>query len=108
MTTGARSCPGDPGRASYGYDAVPLGAVGQRLLGEDAECRAAGTYCAKVPRTAAGQDSPREAWPVVSGRAEGAGARGKAVGGVGGAGGCGVPVGGPMWPGAAPCWGRAG
>ncbi|RPF41628.1 hypothetical protein EDD96_5437 [Streptomyces sp. Ag109_G2-6] len=64
MTTGGRSCPGNPGRATFGYDAVPLGAVGQRLLAEDAECQAAGTYYAKVTRSAAGKDSPRAAWPV--------------------------------------------
>ncbi|MCF3178349.1 hypothetical protein IPZ70_00010 [Streptomyces polychromogenes] len=64
MTTGGRSCPGNPGRAAFGYDAVPLGAVGQRLLVEDAECQAAGTYYVKVTRSAAGKDSPRAAWPV--------------------------------------------
>ncbi|MFF4365294.1 hypothetical protein [Streptomyces sp. NPDC001594] len=64
MTTAGRSCPGNPGRAAFGYDAVPLGAVGQRLLAEDAECQAAGTYYAKVTRSAAGKDSPRAAWPL--------------------------------------------
>lgn len=63
ITSGGRSCPGNPGRASFGYDAVPLGAVGQRRLAEDAECQGAGTYYAKVTR-AAGKDSDRAGWPV--------------------------------------------
>ncbi|WP_042801249.1 hypothetical protein [Streptomyces sp. C] len=63
MTSGGRACPRNPGRASFGYDPVPLGAVGQRRLAEDAECQGAGTYYAKVTRTA-GKDSDRAAWPV--------------------------------------------
>ncbi|MEU3721223.1 hypothetical protein [Streptomyces sp. NPDC031705] len=63
MTSGGRACPNNPGRASFGYDPVPLGAVGQRRLEEDAECQSPGTYYAKVTRTAA-KDSSQEAWPV--------------------------------------------
>ncbi|MEU9713808.1 hypothetical protein [Streptomyces sp. NPDC047976] len=63
MTSGGRSCPYNPGRASFGYDAVPLGTAGHRRLEEDGECQAAGTYYAKVTRTA-GKDSDRAAWPV--------------------------------------------
>ncbi|WP_405979764.1 hypothetical protein [Streptomyces sp. NBC_00158] len=63
MTSGGRSCPDNPGRASFGYDPVPLGAVGLRRLAEDAECQGAGTYYAKVTRTA-GKDSDRAGWPV--------------------------------------------
>jgi hypothetical protein len=63
MTPEGRACPGNPGRASFGYDAVPLGAVGIRRLEEDAECQRGGVYYAKVTRTAA-KNGDRAAWPV--------------------------------------------
>ncbi|MFD9451702.1 hypothetical protein ACFWBC_01115 [Streptomyces sp. NPDC059985] len=63
MTAGGKACPSNPGRISFGYDAVPVAAVGSRRLEEDAECQAGGTYYAKLTRTAA-KDSDRAAWPV--------------------------------------------
>ncbi|KPH99202.1 hypothetical protein OV450_5451 [Actinobacteria bacterium OV450] len=59
---GAR-CPNNPGRAGFGRDPVPLGAVAVRRLEEDADCQGAGVYFAKVTRTA-GKDSDQSAWPV--------------------------------------------
>lgn len=63
MTTAGRTCPGSAGRASFGRDPVPLAAAGVRRGGEDADCATAGTYYAKVTRTAA-KGSDRSAWPV--------------------------------------------
>ncbi|MFG2618741.1 hypothetical protein ACGFXC_14130 [Streptomyces sp. NPDC048507] len=63
MTSGGRACPYNPGRAGLGTDPVPLAAAGQRRLEEDAACQSAGTYYAKVTRTAA-KDSDRAPWPV--------------------------------------------
>ncbi|MFD8024003.1 hypothetical protein [Streptomyces lavendulae] len=63
MTSAGRACPYNPGRDSFGRDPVPLAAAGQRRLEEDAECQGAGTYYAKVTRSAA-KDSDRAAWPV--------------------------------------------
>ncbi|MFD7838887.1 hypothetical protein [Streptomyces sp. NPDC059761] len=63
MTKEGERCPNNPGRAGFGYDPVPLGAVGVRRLAEDAECQGAGVYFAKVTRTAA-KDSDPGAWPV--------------------------------------------
>ncbi|MFD7027696.1 hypothetical protein ACFWAR_06660 [Streptomyces sp. NPDC059917] len=63
MTTAGRACPGNPGRASFASDPVPLAAVGARLLAEDAECQAAGVYFVKLVRTS-GKDGDRAPWPV--------------------------------------------
>ncbi|MFF3650147.1 hypothetical protein ACFYXV_16110 [Streptomyces sp. NPDC002181] len=63
MTKEGERCPNNPGRAGFGYDPVPLGAVAVRRLEEDAECQGAGVYFAKVTRTAA-KDSDQGAWPV--------------------------------------------
>ncbi|MFF4318499.1 hypothetical protein [Streptomyces sp. NPDC001568] len=63
MTAGGKACPANPGRVSFGYDAVPVAAVGSRRLEEDADCQAGGTYYAKLTRSAA-KDSDRAAWPV--------------------------------------------
>ncbi|WP_030153156.1 hypothetical protein [Streptomyces sp. NRRL S-244] len=63
MTKEGGRCPNNPGRAGFGYDPVPLGAVAVRRLEEDAECQGAGVYFAKVTRTAA-KDSDPGAWPV--------------------------------------------
>ncbi|MEU9026152.1 hypothetical protein AB0D46_01180 [Streptomyces sp. NPDC048383] len=63
MTAGGKACPANPGRISFGYDAVPIAAVGSRRLEEDADCQAGGTYYAKLTRSAA-KDSDRAAWPV--------------------------------------------
>ncbi|MFF4295057.1 hypothetical protein ACFY0N_15515 [Streptomyces vinaceus] len=63
MTKEGERCPDDRGRAGFGYDPVPLGAVAARRLEEDAECQGAGVYFAKVTRTAA-KDSDQAAWPV--------------------------------------------
>ncbi|MCX5377218.1 hypothetical protein [Streptomyces sp. NBC_00091] len=63
MTPGGRPCPYNNGQASFGYDPVPLSEVGLRRLEEDAECQAAGTYYAKVTRSA-GKESSQAAWPV--------------------------------------------
>lgn len=62
MTTGGKTCT-NPGRASFGNEPVPIGAVGVRRLEEDGECTAGGTYYAKVTRTA-GKDSDQRSWPV--------------------------------------------
>lgn len=58
-----RYCPDNPGRAGFGYDPVPISAVGFRMLQEDAGCQGAGTYYVKVTRTAA-KDSDKAAWPL--------------------------------------------
>ncbi|MFD8978281.1 hypothetical protein [Streptomyces sp. NPDC059564] len=63
MTNAGRACPYNPGRNTFGYDPVPLAAVGQRRLEEDSECQSAGTYYAKVTRTAS-KDSAQAGWPV--------------------------------------------
>ncbi|MGW6686486.1 hypothetical protein [Streptomyces sp. NPDC054961] len=63
MNTENRSCPGNPGRAGFGYDPVPIGAAGLRMLQEDAGCQGAGTYYVKVTRTAA-KDGDKNAWPL--------------------------------------------
>ncbi|WP_328299749.1 hypothetical protein OG389_19535 [Streptomyces sp. NBC_00435] len=58
-----RYCPGNPGRAGFGYDPVPLSAVGYRQLQEDAGCQEAGTYYVKVTRNAP-KDAKQAAWPL--------------------------------------------
>ncbi|MFD9304956.1 hypothetical protein ACFWCB_20235 [Streptomyces sp. NPDC060048] len=63
MNTENRSCPGNPGRAAFGYDAVPLSAVGSRTLREDSGCQQPGTYYVKVTRTASKGGAP-EPWPL--------------------------------------------
>ncbi|MBT2466345.1 hypothetical protein J7E97_00305 [Streptomyces sp. ISL-66] len=63
MNTENRYCPGNPGRAGFGYDPVPISAVGSRMLQEDAGCQGAGTYYVKVTRTAA-KDGDQAAWPL--------------------------------------------
>ncbi|MER5727676.1 hypothetical protein ABT084_04845 [Streptomyces sp. NPDC002138] len=63
MTNAGKACPGNPGRASFGYDPVPLAAVGARLSAEDADCQEAGVYFVKLNRTAA-KDADRAPWPV--------------------------------------------
>ncbi|TDU77170.1 hypothetical protein [Streptomyces sp. KS 21] len=63
MTKEGARCPDNPGKAGFGYDPVPLGAVAVRRLEEDAECQGAGVYFAKITRTAA-KDSDQSAWPV--------------------------------------------
>ncbi|MET9605011.1 hypothetical protein ABZZ17_08070 [Streptomyces sp. NPDC006512] len=63
MTAAGKACPHNPGKVSFGYDAVPVAAVGSRRLEEDSDCQAGGTYYAKLTRTAA-KDSDQAAWPV--------------------------------------------
>ncbi|WP_412079282.1 hypothetical protein ACLF6K_22535 [Streptomyces xanthophaeus] len=63
MTTAGRSCPGSTGRASFGYDPVPISAAGVRWGSEDADCAPAGIYYAKVTRTAA-KGSDQSPWPL--------------------------------------------
>ncbi|MET9884537.1 hypothetical protein ABZZ20_15600 [Streptomyces sp. NPDC006430] len=63
MTKEGRRCPNNPGRAGFGYDPVPLGAVAVRRLEEDAECQGAGVYFAKVTRSAA-KGSDQGPWPL--------------------------------------------
>ncbi|WP_267088949.1 hypothetical protein [Streptomyces sp. NBC_00249] len=63
MTAAGRTCPYNAGRSTFGYDPVPLAAVGHRRLQEDSDCQAAGTYYAKVTREAP-KGSPQAAWPV--------------------------------------------
>lgn len=63
MTTAGRSCPGSSGRASFGYDPVPISAVGVRWGAEDADCAPAGVYYVKVTRTSA-KGSDQSPWPV--------------------------------------------
>ncbi|MFD9358177.1 hypothetical protein [Streptomyces sp. NPDC060031] len=63
MTTEGRDCTGNPGRAAFGYDAVPVSAVGVRRLEEDSDCQQGGVYYAKVTRTAAKGSAP-SAWPL--------------------------------------------
>ncbi|MER6782866.1 MULTISPECIES: hypothetical protein [unclassified Streptomyces] len=63
MSKEGERCPNNPGRAGFGYDPVPIGAVAVRRLEEDAECQGAGVYFAKVTRTAAKGSAPG-AWPV--------------------------------------------
>ncbi|MDD9377526.1 hypothetical protein M8Z33_12830 [Streptomyces sp. ZAF1911] len=58
-----RSCPGSPGRAAFGYDPVPLSAVGARVRQEDADCQGAATYYVKVTREA-GKDGEQAEWPL--------------------------------------------
>lgn len=62
MTTAGRACPGG-GRASFGYDPVPLGAAGVRWGAEDKDCAPGGVYYAKVTRTAA-KGSDQSPWPL--------------------------------------------
>ncbi|MCP3755052.1 hypothetical protein [Streptomyces sp. TBY4] len=57
------ACPGSPGRASFGYDPVPLGAVGARIMQEDQGCQGEGTYYVKVTRETAKGGDPA-AWPL--------------------------------------------
>ncbi|WP_251071408.1 hypothetical protein [Streptomyces sp. ISL-43] len=63
LNTENRYCPGNPGRANFGYDAVPLSAVGVRMLREDSGCQQPGTYYVKVTRTAAKGADPAS-WPL--------------------------------------------
>ncbi|MFJ6797543.1 hypothetical protein [Streptomyces sp. NPDC091268] len=63
MTTQGRACPGNPGRVSFGYDAVPISAIGVRRLEEDTDCQQGGVYYAKVTRTAA-KTSDQAIWPL--------------------------------------------
>ncbi|MFD5142329.1 hypothetical protein [Streptomyces sp. NPDC058401] len=64
LTIENRACLGSPGRAAFGYDPVPLSAVGARIIKEDAECQGGGTpYYAKVTREAA-KDGDPAAWPL--------------------------------------------
>ncbi|MFZ3498935.1 hypothetical protein ACODT5_37945 [Streptomyces sp. 5.8] len=58
-----RSCQSGPGRASFGYDPVPISAVGGRIVREDGECQEAGTYYVKVTRETAKGGDPA-AWPL--------------------------------------------
>ncbi|MCX5585718.1 hypothetical protein ACFWG6_11230 [Streptomyces erythrochromogenes] len=63
MTTAGRSCRASTGRATFGYDAVPLAAAGVRWGAEDDECAPAGVYYAKVTRTSA-KSSDQSPWPL--------------------------------------------
>ncbi|MGW6704435.1 hypothetical protein ACWGDE_06035 [Streptomyces sp. NPDC054956] len=63
VNTELRYCPGNPGRADFGYDPVPISAVGVRMLQEDSACQQAGTYYVKVTRTAS-KDADPAAWPL--------------------------------------------
>ncbi|AXE22047.1 hypothetical protein C0216_00060 [Streptomyces globosus] len=65
MTTAGRSCPGSPGRTTFGYGlgARPIGAAAVRLLQEDGDCQQAGVYYVKVTREAS-RNSDRSPWPV--------------------------------------------
>ncbi|MFB7169610.1 hypothetical protein ACFCYM_02080 [Streptomyces sp. NPDC056254] len=63
ITTAGRSCPSGTGRATFGYDAVPLAAAGVRWGAEDADCAPGGVYYAKVTRTSA-KDSDQSPWPL--------------------------------------------
>ncbi|WP_371616852.1 hypothetical protein [Streptomyces sp. NBC_00454] len=62
MSPDNRAC-GGTGRAAFGYDPVPISAVGARKLQEDADCQGAGVYYAKVTRTAPKDGNPA-AWPL--------------------------------------------
>ncbi|MCJ0868797.1 hypothetical protein [Streptomyces sp. AP-93] len=63
LTIENRSCMSGPGRADFGYDPVPLSAVGARVMQEDAGCQTGGTYYVKVTRETA-KDGDRAAWPL--------------------------------------------
>ncbi|MDJ0380854.1 hypothetical protein [Streptomyces sp. G-G2] len=63
MTNAGKACPGNPGRAAFGYEPGPLAAVGVRRLEEDADCQEAGVYFVKLTRTSAA-DAERAPWPV--------------------------------------------
>ncbi|MFJ8011926.1 hypothetical protein [Streptomyces sp. NPDC096339] len=63
MTTAGRSCPGSGGRAGFGYDPVPISAVGVRWGAEDLDCAPGGVYYVKVTRTSAKGSDPGE-WPL--------------------------------------------
>lgn len=63
VNTELRYCPGNPGRADFGYDPVPISAVGLRALQEDAGCQQAGTYYVKVTREAP-KGADQAAWPL--------------------------------------------
>ncbi|MFF3618010.1 hypothetical protein [Streptomyces sp. NPDC002467] len=63
MTTAGRSCPDSSGRAGFGYDPVPISAVGVRWGAEDLDCAQGGVYYVKVTRTSAKDSDPRE-WPL--------------------------------------------
>ncbi|MGW5396370.1 hypothetical protein [Streptomyces sp. NPDC003952] len=58
-----RSCQSGPGRVSFGYDPVPISAVGGRIMQEDAGCQQGGTYYVKVTRETAKGGDPA-AWPL--------------------------------------------
>lgn len=63
LTIENRSCQSGPGRASFGYDAVPISAVGGRIMQEDAACQGGGTYYVKVTREMAKGGDPA-VWPL--------------------------------------------
>lgn len=63
LTIENRSCMGSPGRAGFGYDPVPVSAVGARVRQEDAACQGGGTYYVKVTRETA-KDGDQAAWPL--------------------------------------------
>ncbi|MFD7260075.1 hypothetical protein [Streptomyces sp. NPDC059874] len=63
MTTTGRSCPGSRGHAGFGYDAVPISAVGVRWGVEDHDCAPGGVYYVKVTRTSA-KGSDQGDWPL--------------------------------------------
>ncbi|MFB8397317.1 hypothetical protein [Streptomyces yangpuensis] len=63
ITTAGKSCDNSTGRATFGYDAVPLAAAGVRRGTEDEACAASGVYYAKVTRTSA-KDSDQSPWPL--------------------------------------------
>ncbi|MEU9142485.1 hypothetical protein [Streptomyces sp. NPDC048349] len=63
MTTAGRSCPHSVGRASFGYDPVPISAAGVRWGAEDLDCAPGGVYYVKVTRTSA-KGSDQGPWPM--------------------------------------------
>ncbi|MCM1965580.1 hypothetical protein [Streptomyces sp. G1] len=63
LTPENRSCQSGAGRASFGYDPVPISAVGGRIMQEDAGCQGDGTYYVKVTREMAKGGDPA-AWPL--------------------------------------------
>lgn len=63
MTTAGRSCQGSTGSAGFGYDPVPISAVGVRWGVEDHECAPGGVYYVKVTRTSA-KGSDQGDWPL--------------------------------------------
>ncbi|WP_327305739.1 hypothetical protein OG730_21255 [Streptomyces sp. NBC_01298] len=63
LTIENRSCQSGPGRASFGYDPVPISAVGGRIMREDGECQGSGPYYVKVTRETA-KDGDPSPWPL--------------------------------------------